>query len=342
MNMKYILKLFCITCIFHTNMMEINSITVEHIHGKHEIEEAGCKYHSDIQLLMRNVCLMPEYQLNEPPRNSDGKTNIDVHLKMVPQVLEINEKKNKITVQITQYMEWEDSRISANLSAISNMVDLHNYVKLPPSAVHKIWNPNLDMYTYKLQDWKSLYHPYWFISVGINKCPWLRSCDLTPNITSLYAEKSWRVTLFCKFDFSRFPFDTQHCRFRQVFQSTSDVAKLFLFSPYAERYVNNETKNVKMDWNYEGDGFRIIIDPIGTLTDPSTITQNSTGDFGFDIILERIAQPYMFQYYFPCAAIVIISQISFIIPLSAIPGRVGLVVTQFLTLTNIFIYQMVR
>jgi hypothetical protein len=120
------------------------------------------------------------------------------------------------------------------------------------------------------------------------------------------------------------------------------VAKLFLFSPYAEKYVNNETKNVKMDWNYEGDGFRITIDPIGTLTDPSKITQNSTGDFGFDIILERIAQPYMFQYYFPCAAIVIISQISFIIPLSAIPGRVGLVVTQFLTLTNIFIYQMVR
>ena len=222
------------------------------------------------------------------------------------------------------------------------MVYSYNYVKIPPSAVEKIWHPNLDIYTYGLLDWKSLYHPNWFLSVGINKCPWLRSCDLTPNITSLYAEKSWRATLFCKFDFSRFPFDTQNCSFRQIFQSTSDVAKLFLFSPYAQKYFNNQTLDIKMEWKYEGDGFRININPIGTITDPTKITQISTGDFGFDIILERIVEPYMFQYYFPCAAIVVISQISFMIPLSAIPGRVALVVTQFLTLTNIFIYQMVR
>jgi hypothetical protein len=97
-----------------------------------------------------------------------------------------------------------------------------------------------------------------------------------------------------------------------------------------------------MDWNYKGDGFKITIDPIGTLTDPTKINQNSTGDFGFDKILKRVVQPYMFQYYLPCAAIVVISQISFIIPIFAIPGRVPLVVTQFLTLTNIFISQMVR
>ena len=41
-------------------------------------------------------------------------------------------------------------------------------------------------------------------------------------------------------------------------------------------------------------------------------------------------------------AIVVVAQISFIIPMSAIPGRVALVVTQFLTLTNIFIHEMVR
>ena len=36
-----------------------------------------------------------------------------------------------------------------------------------------------------------------------------------------------------------------------------------------------------------------------------------------------------------------IAIISFIIPLSSIPGRVALVVTQFLTLTNIFIHSTV-
>ena len=40
-------------------------------------------------------------------------------------------------------------------------------------------------------------------------------------------------------------------------------------------------------------------------------------------------------------AIVVVSFISFLVPLTAIPGRIALVVTQFLTLTNMFIHQMV-
>ena len=65
-------------------------------------------------------------------------------------------------------------------------------------------------------------------------------------------------------------------------------------------------------------------------------------DVGFNVTLVRIIQPYLYQYYFPSIAIVVVSQISFMIPLSATPGRIALVVTQFLTLTNIFIHQMVK
>ena len=64
-------------------------------------------------------------------------------------------------------------------------------------------------------------------------------------------------------------------------------------------------------------------------------------DIGFNITLERIVQPYLYEYYFPTFAIVVVSQISFMIPVSASPGRITLVVTQFLTLTNIFIHQKV-
>ena len=343
MDFKYFLTLYLIPSIFSTVMMTIDSSTIKHRNLSQEIEESGCPYRKDKQLLMKNVCLMPDYQLHEPPKNDvNGKTNVDVNFQTVPQLLEIHQKKNKITLQILQYIEWKDPRIRANLSAISNMLYYYSWIKVDPSIVKKIWHPNLDMYTDDLQDWKSLYHPYWFQFVGINKCPWLRGCHLIPNITTLYAEKSWTATLLCKFDFRRFPFDTQHCKFRQRFQSTSDVVKLFLFSPFASKWANNQTRDGKMDWIYTGEGVRVTITPIGTLTDPTTITQNSTGDFGFNITLQRISQAYLFQYYFPCAAIVVVSHISFVIPLTAIPGRVALVVTQFLTLTNIFIYEMVK
>ena len=132
-------------------------------------------------------------------------------------------------------------------------------------------------------------------------------------MTRFYADKRWSVTLFCRFEFRSFPWDTQKCKFRQAFESTLDAVNLFLFPPSFTSYTVNVSRPT-MDWEYKGSGFEIIITPIGTHVDPDTIMQNSTGEFGFDITLRRIIQPYIFQYYFPCAAIVIISQISFTIP----------------------------
>ena len=63
--------------------------------------------------------------------------------------------------------------------------------------------------------------------------------------------------------------------------------------------------------------------------------------FGFTIKMSRRLQPFIMECYLPCIAIVIVSHISFILPLDAIPGRVALLVTQFLTLTNICIHQQV-
>ena len=57
--------------------------------------------------------------------------------------------------------------------------------------------------------------------------------------------------------------------------------------------------------------FDIYIEDIGSFADDS---------IGFNITLQRIVQPYLYQYYLPCIAIVIVSQISFIIPLSAVSG----------------------
>ena len=65
--------------------------------------------------------------------------------------------------------------------------------------------------------------------------------------------------------------------------------------------------------------------------------ENARNDFGFNIEIERSISSYVIEYYLPCASIVAVSSVSFIIPLTAIPGRVSLVVTLFLTLTNLII-----
>ena len=62
---------------------------------------------------------------------------------------------------------------------------------------------------------------------------------------------------------------------------------------------------------------------------------------GIKFKVQRSLSTSALQYYLPSAAIVLVSHISFIIPLSAIPGRIGLLATLFLTLINLFINHMV-
>ena len=68
---------------------------------------------------------------------------------------------------------------------------------------------------------------------------------------------------------------------------------------------------------------------------------NKDAYVGITFKMVRILSPFIFQYHLPAAAIVFVSQVSFIIPPSAIPGRIGLLATLFLTLINLFINHMV-
>ena len=52
--------------------------------------------------------------------------------------------------------------------------------------------------------------------------------------------------------------------------------------------------------------------------------------------MKRVLTPFLLQCYSPAIAIVLISSIGFIVPWSAIPGRIALGVTLFLTMANIF------
>ncbi len=57
---------------------------------------------------------------------------------------------------------------------------------------------------------------------------------------------------------------------------------------------------------------------------------------GFNVVLKRFTSPYIMKYYLPCAIMVCVSWISFLIPSYAIPGRTTLLVTLFLVLTGFF------
>ena len=65
-------------------------------------------------------------------------------------------------------------------------------------------------------------------------------------------------------------------------------------------------------------------------------------EVGFNLTMKRIQQPFLVRYYLPCVAIVIVTQMSFYIPPDAIPGRIVLLITLFLTLMHLLISEQAR
>ena len=147
---------------------------------------------------------------------------------------------------------------------------------------------------------------------------------MKPNRMLVSRVREIRLSLYCEFHSTLFPLDTQLCTFGL---SNEDARILSLFFDPNMKF--NTTKT------FEKDEFTIST----TYEDGYNLKHASY--VGFHLKLKRILSPFVFQYYLPAASVVFLSQISLIIPLSSIPGRIGLLATLFLALTNLFINHMV-
>ena len=76
---------------------------------------------------------------------------------------------------------------------------------------------------------------------------------------------------------------------------------------------------------------------------PHVIFQDNSSPTGIKVLieLERRLLPFILKYYLPAMASAVVSLVNYLIPVDCMPARVSLLVTQFLTLTNILIYQQV-
>ena len=156
------------------------------------------------------------------------------------------------------------------------------------------------------------------------------SANIFPNhSTTVVAYPKWSVKIACDFDFSKYPFDRNECPFLMVADNL-ELTKL-ASNHFNESWLSNEQT--------EFDGFTVS-NTIVLINETLNRWIPETG-FGLNITISRQFEPYLYQYYIPTMLIVTSSFFSFFIPLTAIPGRVAILVTQFLTLTSIFIHEMV-
>ena len=130
--------------------------------------------------------------------------------------------------------------------------------------------------------------------------------------------------VYCDFDHSAYPMDKQMCN---VSFGSGSLLAIFVLYDLNSTYHGDVT--------YEAANFDMAI----TFFDDKINHGKNT--VGIRITMSRIPNSFIMKYYIPCIGIVLVTELGFVIPVSALPGRVALLVTQFLTLINLFISQMV-
>ena len=162
--------------------------------------------------LSSSVCLPHDYNLGEVP---DIPAMIHTIFE-INNIRDIDDKKMTVTFEFYQQLTWVDDRILLNLSVEETKL---GGVPLTSNQLQHIWTPGLwiqSLFDFKL---RSVFEPS--IGLFIHK---KTRCELTPgcNITESTDNETFsavtfnfeaRATVFCNFDYFRYPMDTQTCDF---------------------------------------------------------------------------------------------------------------------------------
>ena len=287
------------------------------------------------QQIIKNVYIRKGYDVENPTNDIFETATLT---RVSYQILRfyvgtLDEWKKKLTVHIRMKGTWVDSRIRVNLSGTDK-----NIILLPTTKIGNppiLWNPFDLLKIYEMINKKNNLYPIQinFLKLTLQDS-WPRK-ELSSQNVFVSADIDWRVTVSCNslVDYSNFPHDSHMCRFKM--RSNYVNATLEVKGKKREMFKRN--------FKYEElSGFTLSNSIFPTECKYTGEKEFKYSMFGVEIKLVRRLEKYILESYVPCTLIVLASILSFIIPLSAIPGRVGLVVTLFLTLTHMFLSQRVR
>ena len=236
----------------------------------------------------------------------------------------INDRENTISIDISLAMMWMDYSIfTYEPSYFGSAFTQNSGGEITPENSKMIWRPDLPVHN--LHKFKEFIDSFRQISLNVLKINHLDDglCMIGP---MLKYEIEAKITFYCAFDFHNYPMDKSRCKLR--FGGQRSNLKFVLYDPNKES-LRHET--------FRSSDLEVLVSLAEDRN--ATPTRNS---IGLDMNIRRELRPYVLKYYLPCIIITLVSQCSFVISLDALPGRVALVVTQLLTLTSLFIHQMVN
>ena len=262
--------------------------------------------------LTRSLCLQNNYQATDTPNPDDRFITVYTDI-IIKGIREVNDKKRIMVIDVKIVFIWHDSRI---VHEATEKEKEDGEIKLGRRQIEEIWKPEIYIYNLSKFEVLKISNPINRVSVILNK-----SLSHENNTMIRYVLEG-TASIYCKFDLHNYPMDDQTCQL----QISSDIGNVDFVLKSKEILLGDGSGDFETDIGFYndyliGDCYKRVV--------------------GVNLKMNRFMQPFLMKYYLPSVSIVIVSGISFIVPLNSLPARVALLVTQFLTLTNIFIHQQV-
>ena len=228
-------------------------------------------------------------------------------------VKEVNDKKQTIGISMYFGLKWKEPRLVINDSASDwndTKFGLPDTVDIAPEVLKNLWNPDLEIYGMEEYDSKSALKA--MSSIKINKN---RNIEYSARVD---------ISISCKMDFDKYPLDEQRCPFRigsyYSAEDTVNCTSVYEFDDDRQRSLQYYLKVEPLPEDYrifvyEGKRYAVC---------------------GVHLVLDRTREQIFFQVYLTSTMFVVVSWVSFIIKPDVVPGRMGVLVTIFLVLINIF------
>ncbi len=237
-------------------------------------------------------------------------------------VIDIDDKAGTLSMLMFMVVTWTDTEAIRTPNCQGKVSD---------DAFDILWKPDFKFHDSKEAEFKPKPIPITLNNLWVNQALWVE----------WYFDLS--VTVYCDFDFSQYPMDTQKCKFRvstpdytteqltNTYYNYGEFNGSVFFKPEDQRSLHYDFKVVQMPENETA----MPWDPEHDCTNKTVASFNCFSAVGFDILLERRMTPFLLNIYMPCTILVIVSWISFMIDTETVPARMGLLVTIFLVLTNV-------
>ena len=261
----------------------------------------------------RSWCIPYDYNNEVEPWKYRELTNYSLPWKYeytfeILDVREVNDNTQMITIGMYFYVGWHEPRLQINSK--TKEWSTSDMISISPLNLKYFWYPDIDIYGMKQ------FSP-------MKNIKQLSSLNLMKTKTIHY-DLRVDVSYSCKMDFNDYPFDVHECPFRvsSYYSSKETVACTSVYE------ADKGSDRIPQYW--------ITIEKLPSRLNTTMYFETEYATCGFNLVLVRSKRQIFFQVYLTTTLLVIVSWVSFAIQPDIVPGRMGLLVTIFLVLINIF------